>query len=98
MLSLRPKDRERIRSLIRKYHPNVDIIAYGSRVKGTNHDASDLDLALRSPDGKPLPIRPFSDLLEAICESNIPIIVEIRDWARLPESFRKEIENQHELL
>ena len=98
MLDLRPEDRQSIRALIRQYYPDVTILAYGSRVKGENHDTSDLDLALRSVDGQALPLSTFSRLVEAMRESTIPIIVEIRDWARLPESFQKEIEKQYELL
>ena len=38
------------------------------------------------------------DLREKISESNIPILVELFDWARLPESFHKNIEASHEIL
>jgi hypothetical protein len=34
----------------------------------------------------------------AIRESNIPIMVELSDWAILPASFHKNIENQYEVL
>lgn len=72
--------------------------AYGSRVNGTAHDGSDLDLVIRSSDLSPLPIADYTELLEKIRDSNIPILVELRDWARLPESFHKQILLQHEVL
>ena len=31
------------------------------------------------------------DVEEALRESTIPFLVEARDWARLPESFQREI-------
>ena len=47
---------------------------------------------------KPLPIGKLSDLTDALRESNIPFLVEARDWARLPESFHREIEREHVVL
>jgi len=44
------------------------------------------------------PIDVFMALKEKIGNSNIPIVVELHDWARLPESFHKNIEAQHEVL
>ena len=55
---------------------------------------SDLDLALRGPALEPLD-GGFYDLLEAIEKSNIPILIQAHDWARLPESFHREIERDH---
>ena len=37
----------------------------------------------------------FNDLLEAIEKSTIPILVQAHDWARLPESFHREIERDY---
>ena len=38
------------------------------------------------------------DLIEALEESNVPIIVQAHDWARLPESFHREIERQSHVV
>ena len=35
------------------------------------------------------------DLKEAFSESNLPIRVDIMDWARIPVSFHREIERAH---
>ena len=37
----------------------------------------------------------FHDLVEAFQESNIPILIQAHDWARLPESFHREIERDY---
>ena len=83
--------------LLKKHVPNVEVWAYGSRVNGEAHDASDLDLVLRSPDLKPLGAE-YSELLEALEESNIPFIVQAHDWARLPKPFQREIQQAYIVL
>lgn len=90
-LRLREKDRHKLLQLLERHLPAVSAWAYGSRVNGDAHDTSDLDLVLRSADLSPIPLGPLDDFLEAVRESNIPILVEARDWARLPESFHREI-------
>ena len=76
----------------------VEVWAYGSRINGTAHEGSDLDLVVRSADLKRLPPDVFVELCEKIRESPIPILVELRDWAMLPESFHRNIEQQYEVL
>ena len=34
-------------------------------------------------------------LREAFSDSNIPVFVEAHDWARLPDSFHREIEKNY---
>ena len=68
--------------------------AYGSRVNGQSHEGSDLDLVLRSPTLEPLGGEYF-ELIDALEQSNIPILVQVHDWTRLPESFHKEIERDY---
>jgi len=76
----------------------VEVWGYGSRVKGTAHDGSDLDLVIITSDRGKLPINILIELKEKIRDSNIPILVELFDWARLPETFHKNIEACHEVL
>lgn len=90
-LLLREKDRVALMQLLLRYLPGVTAWAYGSRVNGTAHEASDLDIVLRSPNLSPISWLALDDFLTALRESNIPILVEARDWARLPESFHREI-------
>jgi uncharacterized protein len=92
MLDLRPEWLDMLRDLIAAHLPGVEVLAYGSRVQGTAHDGSDLDLVLRNPDGTALPLMTLEDFREALSESDLPILVDVLDWARIPESFRKEIE------
>ena len=95
---LRDKDRQSLLQIFSSVKTPIEVWAYGSRVTGTAHDGSDLDLVARSPDLKPLPIDIYLELREKITNSNIPILVELWDWAKLPESFHKNIEKQFEVL
>jgi len=74
--------------------PGVEGWAYGSRVNGQSHDGSDLDLVLRGPGLAPIPPNALQALRDALEDSNIPILVEARDWTRLPESFHREVERE----
>ncbi|MBV5339289.1 MAG: nucleotidyltransferase domain-containing protein [Deltaproteobacteria bacterium] len=70
----------------------IEVIAYGSRVTGTGHEGSDLDLVARNRHNPIMPVRNLAEVRDAFSESNIPILVDILDWARIPDSFREEIE------
>ncbi len=97
-LDLPRRYRLQIEAMLRKWLPGVEAWAYGSRVNGRSHPGSDLDLALRSPTLEPIPAAMLLDFVEALEQSNVPILVEARDWARLPESFQREIERDHVAL
>lgn len=90
-LFLREKDRRELVQLLARHLPNVTAWAYGSRVNGGAHEGSDLDIVLRSPDLSPLPLAELRAFAQALQDSSIPILIEARDWARLPESFQQEI-------
>lgn len=98
-VDLREKDRAAIIAIAEKtLGPDVEVWAYGSRVKGTAHEGSDLNLVVkgRSDD---LQLRDqsarFRDALQA---SNIPILVQVFEWSALPERFREGIEAEHVVL
>ena len=87
-----------LEEILREHVPGVEVWAYGSRVSGQSHDGSYLDLVLRAPDLEEIPIGKLVELEEALRLSTIPILVEARDWARLPESFCREIERDYCIL
>ena len=97
-LDLPRRYRDQIEALLHEHVPGVAVWAYGSRVTGESHDASDLDLVLRGPDLKWIPSGQLADLNAALEDSNVPIIVQVHDWARLPESFHREIERAYVVL
>ena len=85
-------------SLLREHLPGVEVWAYGSRVDGRSHDGSDLDLVLRSPDLVKIDPSQLAEFNQAVQESTVPFLVEARNWARLPESFQREIEREYVVL
>ena len=97
-LKIAPRHRRILESLLREHLPGVEVWAYGSRVNGRGHDGSDLDLVLRAPDLQELPAGQLLDFEDAIRASNIPFLIEARDWACLPEQFHQEIERDYVVM
>ena len=96
-LLLPSRYRVMVDELLQQHVPDVEVWAYGSRVGGDAHEASDLDMVLRSPTLDRLG-HELHDLREAFQESNLPILVQTHDWADLRESFHREIERDHVVL
>ena len=95
-LHLKPRHRRMLEEILREHVPGVEVWAYGSRVSAHSHGGS--DLVLRAPDLEEIPIGRLVDLEEALRLSTIPFLVETRDWARLPQSFHREIERDYVVL
>jgi predicted nucleotidyltransferase len=74
------------------------ILAFGSRVKGDATNGSDLDIVIRNKDNTPLDIKELVDLKENLTESNIPFLVDVLDWARIPDYFKDNILKNYEVL
>ena len=91
-LKLQPRHLNMLLELIKQYFPQTQIWAYGSRVNGDCHEASDLDLVARNPAALDQSLPDLFDFQEALVESNLPIRVDVVDWAQIPESFQYEIE------
>lgn len=96
-LHLPRRYRDQLEALLRQHVPGVEVWAYGSRVTGESHEGSDLDLVLRSPTLEPLGGE-YLDLIEALEESTIPILIQAYDWARLPKIFHQEITQNYVVL
>jgi len=94
-LNLKPNHLRILLDILQAHAPGAEIWAYGSRVNGRGHDCSDLDLVLRNPASLDQPQKQLSGLRAALSESNLPILVDVLDWARLAENFRREIERQY---
>lgn len=96
---IRQKDKEELINLFNAcISVPIEVWAYGSRVNGSAHSASDIDLVIRGPKLQTINRDEFIQLKTKIKESNIPVLVEINDWANLPESFHRQIEKKYELI
>ncbi len=94
-LDIEPRHRTTLTALFAVSLPNVEVWAYGSRVNGRSHEGSDLDLVLRTKELQRIPPEDIDKLKAALRESPIPFLVEVRDWAILPEHFHRQIERDY---
>lgn len=94
-LMLSSRHREEVMAILTRHAPNVEVLAYGSRVTGRAQTCSDLDLALRDPKDPMHPTGLASPVREAFVESLLPFSVDVCDWALIPESFRQTISACH---
>jgi predicted nucleotidyltransferase len=96
---LRDKDKESICENAKKcFSVPVEIWAYGSRVNGDCHEGSDLDLVVISQD-ETINIREmYLNFIEQLRDSNIPILIDVKEWNVIPVSFQKNILRNYEVL
>lgn len=81
--------------IIKRIYPKSVVWAYGSRVNGTAHEGSDLDLVIKEygQDNTNL-----FDLREELNNSNIPFLIDIFELAKLPENFQIEIKKNYVVI
>jgi len=80
-----------VQTTLHQHVPHAEVWAYGSRVNGDHHQASDLDLVVRQDTDALTRMRSLDALREAFTESDLPLLVQVVDWAAIAESFRAEI-------
>ena len=97
-LNIPEKYRRVLVSLLQEHLPGVEVWACGSCVNSHRNDGSDFDLVLRGSELKKIPVDQIGNFEQALRESAIPFLVEVRDWARVPERFHREIEKDHVVL
>lgn len=96
MIDIAPQHLKIIQDILRRYVPDYEVRAFGSRVNGTAKRYSDLDLVVV---GKTkLPGKVLYLLREEFKESDLPFRVEIMNWQTISDEFRKIIETQYEVI
>ena len=96
MLDLPPEQLAEIRRILSEHLPECEARAFGSRVRGTAREYSDLDLAIVC-DNK-IPERLMEELRDVFADSGLPIRVDLLDWNSISESFRRVIEGRYEVV
>lgn len=91
-LRLPPRYLAMVREVLREHLPGLEVWAYGSRVGGDSYEASDLDLVARQPGDLTRASPNLWAAQEAFVASDLPIQVQLVDWARIPDTFHDEIE------
>ena len=88
-IDLDPRDMAEVIRILQQQVPELEVWVFGSRIKGTAKPYSDLDLALITT--QPLSLERSGALKEAFDESNLPMRVDIVDWAATSEAFHRII-------
>jgi predicted nucleotidyltransferase len=94
-LDLKPNHLRLLLDILKSHAPDAEVWAYGSRVHGGAHEGSDVDLVLRNPVALDQTRKQLYLLRDALSESNLPILVDVLDWALIPEDFQRKIEREH---
>lgn len=88
-LELRQDHLQIVRRILSDHVPDRTVLAFGSRATHSAKKYSDLDLAILGKE--PLDLDEISALAESFSESDIPMKVDIVDWMKVDESFRRII-------
>jgi predicted nucleotidyltransferase len=96
MIDLPPNALEALNRLFAKYVPYCEVRAFGSRVKWTSKDYSDLDLAIVCD--APIERKLFNRLQEEIEELPTNFRVDLLDWHKISPQFQKIIEEHYEVI
>ena len=92
-LDITPAYEKAIRKILKKHIPDQEVWAFGSRVRWTAKDTSDLDLVIRSKEKISFKILTKLKLDFEMLE--IPFTVDILDWQRLSKGFQKIIKEEY---
>lgn len=69
-------------------YPDIGVILFGSRARGTALPHSDIDIGLLPKTGNVSPVV-LSDLCDLAEQSNIPYQIDIVDFSAVSEDFRR---------
>ena len=88
MLDVKKKHLKELERIFGEYCPYAEIWAFGSRIKNKSHSGSDLDLTVKSFHEEN---KTVSELRALLNDSDIPFLIEILDFEKIPKSFQREI-------
>lgn len=78
-----------IDGIVRQF-TDAEPVIFGSWAQGRAQKFSDIDLCLMGPDR--LPLVTLGGLKEAFIESNIPYIIDVSDYHRMPADFQAAVQ------
>jgi type I restriction enzyme, S subunit len=96
LLDVRADHLKIVQEILRKFVPEHEVWAFGSRAKWLAKEYSDLDLCIVGDSA--LSFRTLGLLEEAFEDSDLPYKVDVVDWATTSESFRKIIERDRVMV
>jgi predicted nucleotidyltransferase len=80
---------------LKLYVPLATVWAFGSRIKGSHHPASDLDMAILCDKETAKVLPKLNDIL---VESDLPFKVQLLDFNRLPPNMQENIKTKYVVL
>lgn len=89
-------DLDTVRAILRAHVPGHEVWAFGSRARRCAKRYSDLDLVIVG--AEPLSLDVLAALNEAFAESELPWKVDVVDWARIGDAFRRIVERDRVVL
>lgn len=92
MIHLEERHKKIVNDILKKYP--YTFYAYGSRVKGTHRQTSDLDICFLEP----IPLAVQAHIEEDFEESDLPFQVDLTDFNLMTPSFQKHIQKDLTLL
>ena len=95
MLNVKKQYLEELKSILNEYCPNAEVWAYGSRLTENCHSGSDLDLVVKSFNDK---TKSLYELKALLSDSNIPFIIDIHEFDKLPDYFQTEIKKNYVVI
>jgi predicted nucleotidyltransferase len=96
MINLRSDLLDIVKNILRQYVAGRRVVVFGSRIKSKVKPYSDLDLCIMGD--IPLSSTTIDDMKDEFSESDLPIRVDIIDWAITSPEFRAVIEEHCEVL
>jgi predicted nucleotidyltransferase len=90
MIAVSPLEMEIVLDILKKHVPHCDVLAFGSRYKGTNEETSDLDLAVVGKEKVGYNV--ISAIKEDFMESDLPFRVDVLDYYVVSDAFRAIID------
>jgi predicted nucleotidyltransferase len=95
-VDMAPDDWELVLCILHEQAPGTEVWAFGSRARRTAKPYSDLDLVLIT--NKPLSLAQLACIKDAFDSSDLPIRVDLLDWASASDAFRRIIEQDRVLV
>jgi predicted nucleotidyltransferase len=95
-LDIQPRHLETVKAILQEFVPEIEVRAFGSRVRGTAARYSDLDLTLVAD--QKIDRQKLYRLEDAFSQSNLPFRVDVLDWQRISSAFQQVIERAYVLV
>ena len=96
MINISEGEMEIVMGILNAYVPKDKVLCFGSRIANNYRKYSDLDIVIKSKEE--IPLSKLSELEEAFQEADLPFRVDVVDWNRISDEFKKIIEKSYKVL